>query len=88
MRSLALLLLAIGGCHETRPPRAPLGDPCTAACANMRLLECDDWEDEPDAPCEKVCANVQSTGVISMEPECVALVASCEEAQRCVDARE
>lgn len=84
-----LLLLTIascssGSCHaETRPTTR---ERCSAACSKMRSLACPDWADTGDgARCEDVCENVESSGVMSLNPSCVADAATCDDAKVCAE---
>lgn len=68
------------------PPAADAGPmrPCEAACARYAFLKCKQAQPTPDgASCVDVCENVESSGVMSLGPDCVAHAARCEDADAC-----
>jgi hypothetical protein len=87
MRPLLALALVAGtlvGCASCRS--TPVGpenvvdagddDACSRACRRLATLGCPE--------CVAVCRDTEASGVVSLEPECVANVASCNDIDRCV----
>lgn len=58
--------------------------PCYLACQRLKALGCQEAQPTAaGATCTQVCSNVQSSGVVSMNPECVARAESCSIARKC-----
>lgn len=65
------------------PEPAP-SSPCARACARFAALGCQEAQPTAaGASCAAVCENIESSGVISMDPECVARAESCSIARAC-----
>ena len=88
---LMVIFLACASCRST--PIAPEDviddDACSLACSRLAALGCAEAAPtDGGASCVAVCQNAQASGVVSLEPECVANVAGCDDVDRCVhDAR-
>jgi len=90
------VMMACGACHETpaTPPvpadggaggAPPVADPCERACGRLADLGCPEAEPTEDgASCVEVCRNVQDSGAVSLDPECVTQLARCEDVDGCV----
>jgi len=64
---------------------APSGDvTCADVCAKYRALGCPEGNptEEGDA-CEAVCENVQASGIVKLDLDCRANIASCAEIDEC-----
>ncbi len=58
--------------------------PCYLACQKLEKLGCPEAKPTAaGATCTQVCTNTESSGVISMNPECVARSSSCPIARAC-----
>ncbi len=58
--------------------------PCYLACRQLTKLGCKEAEPTAaGATCTQVCANIESSGVVSMYPNCVAGAESCSIARAC-----
>ncbi len=61
-----------------------VGDACERACQHLALLGCAEAEPTPGgASCVEVCRNVEESGVVSLDLECVAQVVRCEDLDGC-----
>lgn len=66
------------------PPMEAGSDPCARACARYRKLGCIEGQPTPKGEqCEHVCQVVESSGVLSLNPACVAQAATCADARKC-----
>ena len=60
------------------------GRACERACKRLEQLGCAEAEPTPGGvSCVTVCENVEDSGVVSLDPECVARVHSCAEIEAC-----
>lgn len=58
--------------------------PCYRACQQWAKLRCKEAEPTAaGATCAQVCTSAESSGVVSMHPECVAKQSSCDAARAC-----
>jgi hypothetical protein len=58
--------------------------PCYLACRQLAKLGCPEAKPTAHgATCTQVCANTESSGVVSMDPECIARAESCSIARAC-----
>jgi hypothetical protein len=58
--------------------------PCYLACQRLTKLGCPEAQPTAEgATCTQVCTNIESTGNISMGPECVAGATTCKIARAC-----
>lgn len=58
--------------------------PCYRACKQLAKLGCPEAQPTAaGATCVQVCTNIESSGVITMGPECVATAESCSIAKAC-----
>lgn len=76
------VLIGLAGCPDpVTPPNVT--EPCQQACARGRDLGCD-WSGTTPAgaTCEQVCEATERTGYSTIFPECLAVAASCAEAER------
>jgi hypothetical protein len=71
------------------PAPAPEDDaathtPCYQACKQLAKLGCPEAQPTTGgATCTQVCQNVEDSGVVSMNPSCVARAESCSIAKAC-----
>jgi len=90
-------LMACGACREnpvTPPDPADGGaggapvvvlEPCERGCLRLAELGCEEAEPTDEgASCVDVCRNVEDSGAVTLEPECVAQIAQCEDVDACV----
>lgn len=66
-------------------PEEDSGSPCAAACVTLARYGCE--ESKPTAggaTCTQVCENIESSGVVSMNPDCVSHAESCSIARACM----
>ncbi len=57
---------------------------CSRACAKLAALGCPEAKPTTGgASCIQVCANAESSGVVSLDPDCVSRAASCKAAVAC-----
>lgn len=73
------------------PPRdkpVDAGTPadCAAACAHLAELGCEEAQNTPPTPrepqgltCTQLCERFEASGVVTLNPACVATIASCAE---------
>ncbi len=91
--ALALVMATLVGCASCRS--TPVGpenvvdagddDACGRACRRLTTLGCPEAEPtDAGATCVAVCRDAEASGVVSLEPECVANVASCDDIDSCV----
>ncbi|MES1205009.1 MAG: hypothetical protein ABUS79_03650 [Pseudomonadota bacterium] len=90
---LAVFVLASVACPKPLPPPAPPapdadtdGGPatCASACARLQVLGCPAGAPTPKgAPCVEVCENVQSSGIVSWDLDCIARGVTCGSTDRC-----
>lgn len=60
-------------------------DPCERACRHLADLHCAEAESTDEGgTCVEICTNMEDSGVLSFNPECVAKVAQCIEVDSCV----
>jgi hypothetical protein len=99
MKHLAtfVLLIFLAGCPKPFPPTPPgpgttdagtdaeeAKRPCLAACRRLSKLACESARPTPEgASCTLVCENVQASGVISWNIECIRKAESCAAADLC-----
>lgn len=58
--------------------------PCYRACKKLEQLGCPEAKPTAaGATCTQVCVNTESSGVVTMGPECVAGAESCSIARNC-----
>lgn len=58
--------------------------PCYRACQRLKQLDCPEAKPTAaGATCTQVCQNAEDSGVVSLNPECVARAASCSIAKAC-----
>lgn len=58
--------------------------PCLAACRRLIKLGCEAGKPTPEGTsCTRVCENVQSSGVVSWNINCIKTATSCEAADEC-----
>lgn len=58
--------------------------PCERACARLAQLGCPEAKPTPGGgSCVSVCQNVEDSGIVTLDPECVAKISSCAEIERC-----
>lgn len=76
------VLIGIAGCPDPATPPT-YTEPCQRACARGRDLGCDWSVTTPaGATCEQVCEATERSGYATIHPECLAVVESCEDAER------
>lgn len=87
---LALLLLVLAGCPRPVPPPVPPGPAdaaaasCASMCARLADLGCPAAKPTPEgASCEKVCQNVQDSGLILWNLECRTRAPTCAAIDEC-----
>jgi len=77
---------------DPAPKPTPAADGCDAACRNLDRLNCPDrnarGRDDiagtaDDVPCAQACRDVEATGIVEMNTQCVAAAPSCSEARSC-----
>ena len=84
-----LLLLVLLGCPPPpKPPCSPLPPPvsptCGDACSHWRSLGCAEGDASPGgASCEQVCANLQASGIVSLDLACSVAVENCGSIRTC-----
>ena len=93
MTRIAFLAFFLLGCRFIPEPVEPGPIPpepqpsaasCTTACDNMREFHCEAAKPTVGgASCEKVCENVQASGIISWDLVCRTMANSCEDADNC-----
>ena len=58
--------------------------PCYLACKQLEKLGCPEAKPTTGgATCTQVCTNVESSGVVSFNPSCVASAKNCAQAKAC-----
>ena len=63
---------------------AAVHSPCYLACKQLAKLGCDEAKlTAGGATCVTVCQNTESSGVVSMGPDCIAHAESCSIARAC-----
>lgn len=70
------------------PPRPPIPDTgdgtCDTACARLRELGCEEARPTAEgATCERVCLNVQTSGIVSWDLSCRTRVTACAQVDSC-----
>lgn len=89
---LLLVAVALVGCPRPIPPPTPPAPDadastpatCADACARLRQLGCPAGQTTPKgAPCEEVCENVTSSGLIVWDLDCIARGVTCGSTDRC-----
>lgn len=88
MTRAALVALLVGACSPQPfpldPPRPPPPDAgtlsdCELACARLAELGCPEAKPTPaGASCVDVCWNAEDSGVVTLDPACVARTTSCD----------
>jgi len=90
------VMIACGACRQApgTPPvpadggaggAPPVVDTCERACGHLAELGCPEAEPTGDgASCVEVCRNVEDSGAVSLDPECVTQLARCEDVDGCV----
>lgn len=91
MKKFLIGLVCVGCTQTFYPPRPePVPDAgtppdCAAACARMTELGCEESKPTPNgSTCEEVCNNVESSGVITIQPACVVEIESCDQINGCI----
>ncbi len=92
LQVFALAAAAFVGCASCRStPIAPDDvvdggdDPCARACQRLATLGCAEAAPtDAGATCVEVCRNTEASGVVSLDPACVANIATCDEVDACV----
>ena len=70
---------------SAEPDAGPELDPCERACQRLTELGCEEAEPtEGGASCVEVCRNVEDSGAVSLDPDCVAQLAACADIDACV----
>ena len=70
--------------NEPEEVDASAHTPCYLACKRLEKLGCKEAQPTAaGATCTQVCTNTESSGVVSMGPECVAKETSCTGARAC-----
>lgn len=88
--SLALLLLAARCSDPVAPPGPEPVDAgtqadCRAACDKLLALHCPEAEPTPDGgSCFDVCWNAESSGYVTINPNCVANATTCDGVEQCI----
>lgn len=60
-------------------------EPCERACQRLAALGCEEAQPTDDgASCVDVCSNVEGSGAVTLDPECVVQIAQCEDIDACV----
>lgn len=84
------IVITLTGCPKPLPPPVPPTDwdggsaTCETACARLQQLGCPAGRPTPKgAPCQAVCENVMSSGLIEWQLDCVARAITCGETDRC-----
>jgi hypothetical protein len=84
---LAALLASCASCRSTpvAPDVADAGeDACARACGRLAALACPEADTtDAGATCVEVCRNAEASGVVTLEPDCVADAATCDDIDRC-----
>jgi len=86
--ALACALLAFRCGPPEEPMRPPPSDAapalCDDACANLAALGCPEAEPTHDgATCEDICLMAETSGVWTIDPECLAAVTTCDDTDAC-----
>ena len=64
---------------------APSSSPCDDACAHFRELDCPAGEPtEEGATCTEVCENLNASGTLMLDTDCVLRARDCDSADKCV----
>jgi hypothetical protein len=84
----AAVLVSCASCRSTpvAPDVADAGedDACARACGRLAALGCPEAEPtDAGATCVEVCRNAEASGVVTLEPDCVADAATCDDIDRC-----
>jgi hypothetical protein len=85
MKALFVLIaLVVSSCYPILNP-VPTGTAsCSSVCENGRSLKCDFAKDSPGgALCEDNCLNIQESGIVSWDLDCMTAAGSCSEIDRC-----
>lgn len=77
--------LVVGSCCSDVPPTVPKKSiNCVAACKHLRDLKCQEGYPTPEGnPCEMVCENVQFSGIVLLDLQCIVASENCNEASKC-----
>ena len=60
-------------------------EPCERACLRLAALGCEEAPPTDEgASCVEVCRNAEDSGAVSLDPDCVAQIAQCEDVDACV----
>lgn len=87
-RAVILIAAALSGCpHQDgdsyrKPPEPPDTDRCSAGCANLAKLGCEEAKgSDPGDPasCKNDCEYVQREGLVFLNPGCWARISDCSE---------
>ena len=84
---LALCASCCAPAYDPGPSPVDAGtlDDCERACARLAELGCPEAEPTPEgATCVDVCWNAESSGVVTLDPVCVAAINSCDELGACL----
>jgi len=76
------------GCGPAKEPPGPAPATCSAACAKLRSLDCDEGRPTPEGqPCELWCEHFGDHRAAALpygvKTQCLASVASCPEVKAC-----
>lgn len=68
----------------SKRPEAGSHDDCTAACAHLAELGCEEARPTPaGATCVQVCDNVEQSGATTLDVACVERAPTCEAVDEC-----
>lgn len=67
------------------PDLPPFEDPtCEDACRKLQSLECQAGEETEDgSSCEEVCENLQESGIVSWDLQCMTEIENCDQVANC-----
>ena len=82
MKSFILIAGLLSTC-KTGPETAP-GPTCAMACDRMRALGCEAGKPTPHGvSCEDVCMNARSSGMITLDLQCMSTALDCDTVDKC-----
>lgn len=73
-----------GGVTEEETDADEAARPCLAACRRLIKLGCEAGKPTPEGTsCTRVCENVQSSGIVTWNIDCIKTATSCKAADEC-----
>lgn len=71
-------------CRPPKPPAPPTGVTCAEVCEQMTKLSCEAAKPTAEgASCLDVCRNIQDSGVVSWNLNCMVAAQSCSAVDAC-----